>query len=128
MSLTASVPDDDPDRSPGQLGVAEYFYAECRHADKRAFHTRLAARLGAKKIREGVEAHGGVYGTLYPYSCPDDSSHWHLTHRRQGYAMCPVCCTRAAAWFGGRVWIIAKHEQCRGVGHTAVPGTDSDDE
>lgn len=91
---------------------------ECRFAAKRTFPTREWARQGMRDIRAAVWARGVRYDTLYPYRCPN-GSHWHLSHYRQGYAMCPVCGQRQQAWFGGKVWVIAAHGGCAGEGQHA---------
>lgn len=97
----------------------------CRYAGKRLFPTNELAHEGAQRIRAKVEAEGRAYQTLYPYRCPDDREHWHLSHYRQGYATCPDCHDRAEAWDGGARWIMAAHRAggapCTGQGK---PGTD----
>jgi hypothetical protein len=87
----------------------------CDFPAKRTFRTRELARAGAHEIRLHV---GVAYQTLYPYKCPTER-HWHLSHFRQGYAICPVCGYRKPAWRGA-VWVMAAHRnretKCDGVG------------
>lgn len=95
---------------------------ECRFPEKRTYRTRELAREGMRQIRFAV---GERYDTLYPYRCPDES-HWHLSHYRQGRAVCPVCGKLVPSWFGGKVWIIAVHTRglwprpCAGEGMRAL--------
>ncbi|SHZ37959.1 Uncharacterised protein [Mycobacteroides abscessus subsp. abscessus] len=117
--------------APGDTAKAERLLDDrkCRYATKRLFPTRELAREGAQDIRTAVEAAGREYQTLYPYRCPDDAGHWHLSHYPQGYATCSLCRRRAAAWNGGKFWVMAAHttndEPCRGVGGMGSDGGDS---
>lgn len=101
----------------------------CRFSTKRQFPTREHARSGAESIRATVEAAGREYQTLYPYRCPDDAGHWHLSHYQQGYATCSWCRRRAKAWYGGKFWVMAAHttddKPCLGVGGMGGEGGDS---
>jgi hypothetical protein len=85
--------------------------AGCRYGAKKRYDTRADARRGALSIKAFVESRGLVYDTLYPYPCPDDFAHWHLSHYQQGYATCPACNTsRVQAWKGGPdYWVIGAH-------------------
>lgn len=100
----------------------------CRYATKRQFPTRELAQDGAQTIRATVESEGRTFQTLYPYCCPDDAGHWHLSHYQQGYATCSWCKRQAEAWYGGKFWIMAAHtddrEPCLGIGGMGSEGGD----
>lgn len=104
-----------------QESAPEYEFANCRYSTKRAYASKEQATHGAYRIRLGVEAHGGVYTQLYPYACPDNPDHWHLSHYPQGTTTCPVCEEEVPSWFGGMVWVISAHkhkgQRCSGEGH-----------
>lgn len=101
----------------------------CRYATKRLFPTSELAQAGAQDIRAKVESAGRIFQTLYPYKCPDDAGHWHLSHYPQGFATCSWCQRRAEAWYGGKFWVMAAHTTdagpCLGVGGMGSDGGDS---
>lgn len=91
----------------------------CTYPRKKKFANLNEAREGARAI----EAHHGErYEPLYPYECPS-GGHWHLSHYRQGEAVCPVCQIKRPAWRGGEsYWVISRHNivgnagACNGTG------------
>lgn len=98
----------------------------CRYATKRQFPTSELAQAGAQDIRATVESAGRTFQMLYPYRCPDNGGHWHLSHFQQGYATCSWCHQSAPAWNGGKFWVMAAHtaddEPCLGVGGIGSAG------
>lgn len=84
---------------------------KCGFPEKQWYRTRALARVGMADIQHYVEhVKGGTYQTLHPYRC---GNHWHLSHYRQGKAVCPVCNQIRPAWFSGTAWIVAAHNDCQ---------------
>lgn len=98
----------------------------CRFGTRRAYRTRADARQGARDIQAQVEYRGGTYTTLHAFKCPE-GDHWHLSRYSQGKKRCGVCKDLHEAWNGGEFWIMAAHEnrkglRCFGEGQPAYRG------